>query len=139
MAQGIFAQENTAVRTTWQLSLGAFVKCKYQEWFCKNHAIATDETRTTRPVLFIQNFKKPKLMNKASETIQISLIALIFAATAASFIHIVLQACPSWNTSISSCLRTWSLRSTQRVSTGCKNKAQETQTVTRSFTEHVQR
>lgn len=35
-------------------------------------------------------------MNKTSEIIQISLIALIFAATAASFIHIVLQAPPSW-------------------------------------------
>lgn len=36
-------------------------------------------------------------MNKTSEIIRISLIALIFAATAASSIYIVLQAPPSQN------------------------------------------
>lgn len=34
-------------------------------------------------------------MNKTSEIPPVSLIALIFAATAASFIHIVLQPLPS--------------------------------------------
>lgn len=88
----LFPREDTAARTAWQLSLGAFVKSRYQEQLLKDHAISTDTTTTT-PLLFSQNFKKPKLLNKTSEIMQFFLIALIFAA--ASFMHIVLQAPPS--------------------------------------------
>lgn len=67
-------------------------------------------------------------MNKTSEITQISPVALSFAANAASFVHMVLQApplqCPSFNMSIS-CFRIWSSQSTHKSLNGPKNEVQE--------------
>lgn len=125
-----FPQEGTAARTAWQLSLGAFEKSRYQEYLFKDRAISTDTTTAT-PLLFSQNFKRPKFVNKTSEIILFFLIALMFAV--ASFIQIVLQAPPSLSLLKYELFLIQSKARDQltRVSAGHRNEVQVT--VMRSF------